>query len=417
MKARPAPQIPRGRRWLFRGAAMLLPLAVLGGIELGMRWLGVAEDAAGPWQNPYVTFEPGTVFFPDWKNKLAMPKPAGTFRLFALGGSTTYGLGVEHPYAELLADALNRRGGGRRYEVINGGVPAAGSHRVFEVLKEAAQFDPDLVLVLVGHNEFLEEVFFAPDSVLGKQQRVRRFASHFRLVRWLSRQFDFSGWQNGSFHRATLQRHFFGNMHFPLIRTPEQYRARLAFLDANLELMVRFADQHRFRLVLMPEVANLMAPPGDSVHGPGFQEPDRWAACLATGQQRLVQGQPAEARAALQQAAVLDPAYAMTHYAMAQALITQGDFTGARQELERANALDRRGDRINGDLRRTIAAVAARTGTPLLDVRPDLYEQPRAEYGPFGERLFLDHCHPTQAGHQLLARRMLRFLSEQKLIP
>jgi lysophospholipase L1-like esterase len=394
---------------------MLLPFALLAAVELGMRLAAGSRIKEG-WQNRYVEFEEGTVFFSDWKTRVAMPKPAGTFRIFALGGSTTFGLGVKHAYPELVEEEVNARGG-LHFEVINGGVPAAGSHRVFEVLKEAANFDPDLVLVYVGHNEFLEDVFFAPDSILGRQQRMKRFASRFLIVRWLSDACDLSGWAHRSFRKAPLQRHFFGNTNFPLIRTLEQYQARLAFLDSNLDLMVDYARAHHFRIVLMPEVANLMAPPGDSVHGPGFLQADRWSALMSEGQRCLARGDPAAAIAALQQAAVLDPDYAMTHFGIAQAMIATGDLGAARAELDRANALDRRGDRINGDIRETISAAALRSGIPLLDMQADLYGQRTDVHGPFGAKLFLDHCHPTEEGHRILARRILGFLSARGLIP
>ena len=406
--AHPAPR----RRWLMRFVAMLLPLALLAAVELSMRLTGCYSEDDGAWQNRHVEFEKDTVFFPAWKDQMSMPKPEGTFRVFVLGGSTTVGLGVQHAYPEFLAAELTSR-----FEVVNGGVAAAGSHRVFEVLKEAAHFDPDVALISVGNNEFLEEVFFAPDSILGKQQRVTRFARQFRIMRWMAHVFDFSGWAHRSFRRARLQQHFLGSTKFPLIRTPEQYKGRLAFLESNLDLMASFAAERRFRIVLMPEVANLMVPPGDSFHGPGFLQPEKWATFMEEGRRCLEQGDADGALAVLRQASALDPAYAMTHFGIAKALIAKGDYVEARKELDLANTLDRRGDRINADIRRTIADVARRTGTPLLDMQEDVYGQPVDVCGPFGQKLFLDHCHLTEAGHRIMSQSILRFLTERKLVP
>ncbi len=57
--------------------------------------------------------------------EISAQKPAGTFRIFLLGDSFTFGLGVENDetYAAVLEAGLNEDArNGPRYEVINGGV-------------------------------------------------------------------------------------------------------------------------------------------------------------------------------------------------------------------------------------------------------------------------------------------------------
>jgi lysophospholipase L1-like esterase len=423
--ARPTPT--GFRLWALRLVVALMPLGAVAAVEGVLRLADVCPDVeealghstgdATEWSNRFVRFQDGPAFFGEWARQVAMPKPAGTTRVFALGGSTTAGFGVGRAYPELLAEELNGRADGRRYEVINGGVPAAGSHRIFEVLKEAARFDPDVVIVYVGHNEFLEEVFYSPDSPVGRMERLRPLARRLRLVRWLSRALGLRERARLQFRQAPLQRHFGGNAHFPLIRSTEQYQGRIAFLDSNLQQMIAFARKRGFRLVLVPEVGNLLHRPGDSAHGPGFREPERWEGLLALGKRALGGDDPtqvldvsgtregaAAALGPLRAAAALDPDWADTHFAIGMALVQLGYADAAREELARATLLDRRGDRINDDLRRTIVEAARRTGTPWLDPQEALYGQPVAVAGPVGRGLFLDHCHPDQAGHIVLAR-------------
>src|SRR5690606_36651928 len=90
-------------------------------------------------------------------------KQPGTFRIFTLGGSTTYG----HPWRastsfsgwlrELLAGLDTSAGGPRRFEVINAGGISYASYRATRLAAELARFEPDLFVVYNGHNEFLEE--------------------------------------------------------------------------------------------------------------------------------------------------------------------------------------------------------------------------------------------------------------------
>lgn len=91
----------------------------------------------------------------------AVHKPAGTWRIFALGGSTTegqpYGNAASFPFR--LGEELRRRHPERRFEVINLGIRGRGSSRVLQVLREVIHYDPDLIVVYTGQNEFRDAKF------------------------------------------------------------------------------------------------------------------------------------------------------------------------------------------------------------------------------------------------------------------
>jgi len=116
--------------------------------------------------------------------------------------------------------------------VINGRRDTGGGEppRFSKSSKEAETYfnrDRTRALSYLGHNEYLETSSSNPESILGRQQRIQGFAGRFGW--WLGgyrSHSTFPVWGNRSFRRASLQRHFFGNMNFPLIRVPEQYRAR-----------------------------------------------------------------------------------------------------------------------------------------------------------------------------------------------
>ncbi len=92
-------------------------------------------------------------------HQVAIPKPPGMFRILALGGSTTFGVGVDDAasYPRLLEALLVHRcvpTPQRSIEVVNGGVPGYTStqnRRRFELEWQA--FQPDLVLVMDGLND------------------------------------------------------------------------------------------------------------------------------------------------------------------------------------------------------------------------------------------------------------------------
>jgi tetratricopeptide (TPR) repeat protein len=96
-----------------------------------------------------------------------MPKPAGTVRVFVIGESAAalLGSGPGMP----LRSALDGMLPGRAVEVINAGMGAYDSRRIYGVLEEVLAYNPDLIVILSGNNETGKE--FCPDF---RSELVRR---------------------------------------------------------------------------------------------------------------------------------------------------------------------------------------------------------------------------------------------------
>ena len=96
-----------------------------------------------------------------WFNHQSFPKakPDNTFRIFCLGGSTTYGRPFDDKtsYCGWLREYLVEVDPTQNFEVINAGGISYASYRLVKVMEELAEFEPDLFIVYTGHNEFLEE--------------------------------------------------------------------------------------------------------------------------------------------------------------------------------------------------------------------------------------------------------------------
>ena len=84
--------------------------------------------------------------------EVALEKRPGTRRVLCLGDSCTFGGG--HPYAEFLQGILDRRFGGGRFEVLNGGVIGYTSlHGLEWYQRELARLRPDIVTIYFGWND------------------------------------------------------------------------------------------------------------------------------------------------------------------------------------------------------------------------------------------------------------------------
>jgi lysophospholipase L1-like esterase len=91
-------------------------------------------------------------------------KPEGEYRIFAIGDSQTFGLGVEddETYAARLEERLSKRfgPGGRRIRVVNAGVSGTGTMRQYmEYVTRFLEYRPDAILVGVYPGNDLEEIF------------------------------------------------------------------------------------------------------------------------------------------------------------------------------------------------------------------------------------------------------------------
>jgi lysophospholipase L1-like esterase len=96
---------------------------------------------------------------------MAVPKPAGIFRIMCYGDSNTDGPD-RGGWPDQLQQLLDKRGGegGVRYEVVNAGVVGYSSHQgLLRFRQEVERYQPDLVIVSFGWNDAAEVGGGRPD--------------------------------------------------------------------------------------------------------------------------------------------------------------------------------------------------------------------------------------------------------------
>lgn len=120
------------------------------------------------------------------------------YRIVCVGDSITFGFSVDQPdtYPQQLARVLSERYPGRRFEIVNAGVPGWSWMQGLRFLDlRADALDPDLVIIGHGTNDQLfpskftdEERFLRLGSPLSRaKQRVAIFAAETNLFRAISR--------------------------------------------------------------------------------------------------------------------------------------------------------------------------------------------------------------------------------------
>jgi len=431
-----SPRLPLWKKFLFSLAATALFFALL---ESALALAGVKPLLFE--RDPYVGFTSTAPLFikdPADANflvtaankrryfnfqRIPAKKPAGTFRIFCMGGSSTYG----HPYADptsfcgWLREMLPKADPSRRWELVNCGGISYAAYREALLMEELVRYEPDLFIVLTGHNEFLEARTYStiikmPRALRGAGALLHRTRTGTALQRVLDK-----------FSRApaalTAGNALPAEVETALERVagPQSYHrdeaGQKSILDHyrfNLARMVDIAASAGAKVIFMSPASSLRnCAPFKSEHRPGMKEGElrAWDADSARASQAAQEGRWADCLAALDQAARLDDRFAGLQYLRGEALWALQRFPEARAAYIRARDEDVCPLRALTPMLDTMAEIAASRGAGFVDFN-QLLEERSAHQTP-GDDWFLDHVHPTIEGHRILALALIEALSQR----
>lgn len=357
-------------------------------------------------------------------------KSADEFRIFCLGGSTVQGrpFKIETSFTTWLEISLNAAEPARRWEVINCGGVSYASYRLLPILEEVLQYEPDLIIVYTGHNEFLEARTF--DHIEGRGEllntslagasRLRTFTllreGYLQLHGRSSAQpppgrpilptevealLDYRGGLE-KYHRDARQRDDVAG----------QYRF-------NLRRMVELTRQAGVDIMLVNPVSNLRnCPPFKALPGDDLtmEEQQRWRSLCdaASANLRADRYDLPEATALYERACELDPQHAGGFYNLAKCYDTAGHTAQAHEAFLQAKDSDICPLRILELMNESVLEVAQQTRTPLVDAQA-MFEE-RSAGGIVGSEWLLDHVHPSITGHQLLADALADEMSQRGIV-
>jgi lysophospholipase L1-like esterase len=401
------------RRLLSLLGAVLLCVLLLVVLEGVLRLLGVGDPPEGlgsrlRYQQVFLpVLEPGAL--PDGTEVLhstdarlpyawvAREKPAGALRVFCFGGSATAGLGFSPnvTFPRYLERMLREAEPEREVEVVNLGMVALPSAGVRLLVKDVcARYEPDLLVVYSGNNEFLElhsqRYFDATASLAARVQNRLGSTNLFRLVkggsserpRITSRDIARAAGQRVT-HREMMRE----------VRIDDEDRAALfAAYRENLEDMAAAADEAGCPLVLCTVASNWQWWGMEDLTG---------EVSLAELEERLPSADPTDRHELLYRRAALS----------AEA----GDWSAARADYRAAMNADPHLRRAVDSFADEVRAVCAATDAHLLDVVELLSEA--AEHRVIGFDEFYDYVHFTPRGALLVAGGIARELERLGLVP
>jgi lysophospholipase L1-like esterase len=378
------------RRALLWLIVLLVPFAVLGGLELALRAAGYGRGieplfVASPEQPNYLQANPRVVtrFFTDPAQAppvsietayFRRQKQPGTFRVFVQGESSAagfpYGLGAS--LAGVLDQRLERAFPSREIEVISTAMAAVNSYALLDFADEIIAQQPDAVIVYVGHNEFLGILGVGSSMRLAATPGFTRAflaARDWRLFQLMSQVYARLQPAGGSAAGASgesLMARVAGERSIAL--QSGLYRSGVQQFEANLG---RLLD--KYQRAGVPVLIGTLA----------SNERDQSPLAILAG----VESDAAGA--------------AKTAYHAAQDADEAGNHAAAREGYAWARDLDPLRFRAPADFNSVVARVAADQGARVVDVHGAFVAA--SPDGLVGETLLLEHVHPNLDGYFLLA--------------
>ncbi len=294
----------------------------------------------------------------------------------------------------------------QQYEVINCGGLSYASYRVLPILREVLRYEPDLIVLYCGQNEFLEA------RELTGWKQVPPIATH--MMSWLSRSRIVqatSQWASPSEFDEELPKTRLEREVDALLDSKgglEKYRRAsldhagvVASYRWNMQEMIRVCQAAQVPLLMVVPTVNLVdTPPLKVEPSPELSEPesreltDLWSSIQSRslGRDQLV----IAARRILE----IDPQHAGAHYLLGRQAFADREKAVAEMHLVAAKDFDVCPLRATTAIQETVRELAALHRVPYVDA--DLLFRQRSSLGLVGNQWLVDHVHPTIEGHQVL---------------
>ena len=360
------------------------------------------------------------------RQKFSRKKGPNTYRIFCLGGSTTYGRPYMDPtsFCGWLRAFLPDADPSRKWEVINAGGISYASYRVAHLMEELVAYDCDLFIIYSGHNEFLERRTY---SDILEQPRVARaigtllgYTRTYAAVKQVVKSFN-QGPPNTASREIlpdevkTRLDNVIGPADYA--RDDVSKAQTVAHYRHNLTRMVELARSAGAKVIIVVPAVNLRnCSPFKSQHRTGLRPEDLagWQDHFDRAEAHEAAGNFQAALDELNQAVPLDDRYAELHFRRGRVLYSLGQYEAARSSFERALEEDVCPLRALEQVQTIAREVAERQDTFKVDFAQLVIDL--AEHKIPGEDLFLDHVHPTVDGNRQLALAILDTMIEAKVV-
>ena len=343
-------------------------------------------------------------------------KEVNDFRIICMGGSTTRGNYSHKSFPSLLEEMFSRSVIHKKIEVINLGIPTVNSFQVSDFVREIVNYEPDLLIIYMGHNEIYGPLGVASTSQISSSYRLTALVMYmqklktFQLLQNLYLEYleiDSDKERKGTLFQVMAESR--------VVPDSTLRKKSLRYYEQNLDKIIEQTEKRRIPLIVTTIASNLRDfRPFDSEVPPSGPLANEWQTLLESAfilqQEQSYQGAEEKFLAAIG----LFPENAQQYYDLGQLYLAQENYDAALEAFTKARDLDiipfRAPSAINDVLKRKMAESSA----ILLDVEKIF--KTKSAGGVIGKPIMVEHLHPSSYGHYLIATGLSKLIFDYGLL-
>lgn len=379
-------ELSRGKIVLFWILSSLIPFIFVAFLEISLRISGYEKEkqslfVEAPNSPEYLLANARFIgrYFPSFVPEIApnaflKEKKPNTFRVFVFGGSSAEGFPYNfyNSFSDQLEQQLLLNTQGLNIEVINLGMTAVNSFVIRDLSHRILAYEPDAVIIYAGHNEYYGS-FGAATTQFGFTDSIR--LKH--TILWLK--------------------------NLRVYQVLEQFLSWES--DANGMIGVPNQDDGvgEQRTMMAKVIRDSNIPIGSDVYDLGIRQFQvNINDALSTFKKQEIPVYLGTLASNLKdQKPLTDDSLTVAVFEEAQMLYKSGYFTRAFQEFERAKELDGIRFRAPSKINELLLTFSESEGIELVDTQDSLRQSSLS--GLEDSTLFIDHLHPNDRGHKLMA--------------
>jgi tetratricopeptide (TPR) repeat protein len=366
----------------------------------------------------YFTFSDNASF--GNKDYFKKKKDANTFRIFALGESSTAGYPYNHNVAfpRMLKYRLQRTYPNLNIEIINLGITAINSYAVLDFTKELVNYEPDAVVIYTGHNEYYGALGVASTNSIGRNTlfvnlmiKLKQFKLFQALGKLWEKVLLIKNPQITNKSENLMRR--MAQQQIPL--NDKVYKAGCIQFNSNLQRTLAILEKKQIPVFIgdlisnekdqMPFISRLFS-----------DEPNvDWEVHYKEALVQLKNTNYEKAAEQLNKAIEIDSSYAMAHYFLGQIAFREGNYDLAQKCFVNAKELDLLRFRAPEEFNSIIHSLAKNHNAVIVNLK-EIFSQNSYE-GVIGNNLILEHLHPNISGYRLIADSFYEAIFAAQIIP
>jgi tetratricopeptide (TPR) repeat protein len=334
-------------------------------------------------------------------------------RIMCLGESTMFGIPYQlsSTIPTIVQKQLRHIFPDREFEVINVAASAVNSNVVRDISLELVDYEADIVLLYLGHNEF-----YGPDGV-GAGFLERHFPSliqmkyrlnNLRLLSLLQKVFGRRP-NNDVERERNLMREVSQEQH---VRLDSEASSRIFRLfERNLGAIIHTFREKHIPVIVSDVTSNLVFPPFASDTLAGEKS---WEEIRGMVELQYSAGRYEELAAVLDTLLARDTSNAFLQYWFGRTLMQLGEYEMARRHLLAAKDNDLLKFRAPEETNAIIRRVCVEAGASFIS--SDSLFSSLSPHKIQSDNLFWEHLHPTSQGYYAIADLFVERILDLKLI-